>query len=219
MKVTLDFCQAFGSGIDPDDFVCEQGFYFIKNQLEKNNGSCSLSYLQQAALEAMNNGSVEEMFVRSWMIWAEKLKKNPFAISYWNNEVYLELYKIKYGEKSYIVNSFQEAIDKKKQVLDEAIENIFQRLNVLKCRNNNNSMTTISISSYEEITEGFTYKVLNEETGIFTDCDTVEDALNQIYLSKQILTETIKQEIKTYQKIKDPEEGFEAWKEIANEIS
>lgn len=192
------------------------GYYFTMSILDAQNGSSTVGQVQEKIREALDLGTVDEFSGRSWLLWSYNLSKNPEAIEYWNNAEYLNEFCVQERSlnRTYF-SDLESAVRHKEITINNSVENCFERINVLKVKKlSGNRVSSISVKNIEEITEGFDYQVLDEVTGVFIDCNTVPFTLSVIAEFKNRLREDLTKELVIYQKIRDPEEGFTAWKRI-----
>jgi hypothetical protein len=216
LKITSELLKNFGSGVVLEDEICMNGYYFTMSVVEKLNGDATVGQIQEEIRKAIDLGTVDEFSARSWLLWSHNLSKNPDAIEYWNNAEYLNEFCVQDRSlhRTYF-SDLQSAKQYKKTIINDFSENFFERINVLKTKKiSENKSTSISVKHIEEITEGFVYQILDEVTGNFIDCDSVPVTISVVENFKNRLLEDLEKELVIYQKIKDPDEGFTAWKRI-----
>lgn len=216
MKIDATFLKTFGSGSDPNDIICLEGHAYTMDLI--NSGRCEAKVIpiRDTIKQDIENGSIDETKGRIWYMWALDITKNSDAIEYWGNAIYNDDFLVydRTTERKYF-KDLEEAKSYRQELMQKTLNNIFDRINVLKVYKKIDGFTTIAVKHIEEITDGFIYKVLDEVTGQFVDCDTKEDALRVFEIFEQRLIADLKNEVRIKQKITDPDEGFEAWKELS----
>jgi hypothetical protein len=216
LKVTPKFLNDFGSGVDINDDLCMRGYEFLVSILDKQNGEGTVKQLQEETKNAIEAGTIDEYSGRKWLLWSYNLTKNPHAIDYWNNAEYLDEFRVidRTLQKKHFTD-LESLKLYKKELIDQGLANSFERNNVLKIKAfSPTKFSTISVKNIEEITEGFSYKVFDEMSGVFLDFEFAESVISKINFLNERLAKDLENEIVIEQKIRDPEEGFTAWKRI-----
>lgn len=214
MKLSLEFFKAFGCGVDgSSDVLCWDGY----NKVAAQNYPEIFDYwaMVNDVKTWYNNGEITEAHYKRWLDWLYRLQKNIHAIEYWGDAVYHDQYKVKKNDdllKEF--TSLESAQQYKKDLITRELSNIFDHVNVLKLYPSDSGFITTVVKSWNDITNGFNYKVHNPQTGAFIDCvgqETTRESINVIF-------EKIKERhniiFKIEQKVSDPDDGFSAWKII-----
>jgi hypothetical protein len=213
MKVTPEFLEYFGAG-DINIKDCIDGYEFTIKKIIEKGEQAKAGILIDCVREAIISGEIDERQGRQWIAWSICVTRNAKAIEYWDNAIYLDEY-IVYGKniKTNSFTNFQEALSYRKIIAEQLLHNIcFDRINILKCLQKTNGMITVSVNSVDEIIDGYQYKVHDEVSGKFTDCENITQTLEHFNIFKERLYQEIISKISIRQKVKDPDEGFEAWK-------
>jgi hypothetical protein len=209
MKITKKFLEDMG--------ICETGTTWFTNFCYDG-----ISYSDTVAKveETYQNGlSTKEEYLL-YKQAAQMIKSDARAIDYWGDALYhneFQFFLREFKKDYFLFNSLGEAEREIETIKNQFMSNPFSKINVLKwIPVEQDKFVSISIDSFEDIEDGYSYKLHDYRIGKFTEYSNKEELINEINQLSQIFWDTRCAPVKIQQKIEDSSENFFSWKEIKN---
>ena len=218
MIITPELMNACGSGVDPTDKECLEGYEFFLQCVKKYDPDKmqypSLRVGVEFIKECIDQGDIERKKGLMHLRFSNVLKTSPVAIEMGQHGEWTNEYRFKTIDDEYVYGSLEEIKDLRNKYLTDYFSALdpYKEVNVLKHLTlKTGGSKSVNISSKDLLSEEHKYTVFIRSDGTHTG-----------FLSAEEVTEVVKKEFEKLKnrlsgrtiiqrKIIDKEEGYEAW--------
>ena len=208
MIVTPELMRACGSGANPNDTDCVEGYNFFYKEYKnhKSDTPVTLAYVIARFKFLIDKGEIERAKGLMFLRWVGKLKTNPVAIRLGGE--FKEINQFMFDNR--VFDSLEEAKIARGQKVEHIRANPFEYVNVLRHFESSKGLVTLATKHRLQISESSKISIFDSNSGIHTyiDVESLDDEVG-----KQ-LDEHIKRVPKIHRKIIDTREGYEAWETV-----
>ncbi|MFG6535687.1 hypothetical protein ACGYK5_17820 [Sulfitobacter sp. 1A16787] len=211
MKMTREFMTAMGVGTDPADARCVAGFDLFASQYDlimgpDSDAGASNGFVVARVEALLAANAIDQTHGRFYLMWLKSLRLKPEAIKYWGNEARLNQFRFQKA----IFGSLSDAQNAKADELSRVVNDPLSFVSVSKLTSTQRGDVLQPVAHLSQIVAGQSYFIFNPKTG-----QNVEFAEPGPEIARQIGEERGRiSAMPIYQKIKDPDEGFEAWERV-----
>lgn len=210
MKVFPELMRACGSGANPKDLQCVEGYdYFVAKVTEYDPVDLSFPTLAVALAEMKRHtdeGDVEREKGIFYQSFLRNLKSKPIAIRMGGCLDELPVWRFKEQEFS----TLEQARAAKAQIETDTRSKPFEHVNVLRHIKTSQGATAASVKAWGQIRPDAKITVFDPKTGKHNEPADVEAEVERVL--QQHLDRAMAEPI--FRKIRDTQEGFEAWEPV-----
>jgi hypothetical protein len=203
MKITPEFMNAMGSGANPKDVLCMEGFALYMRYFDQypSNDYADVYAFLKARIEA---GEVEREKGLHFLTFARGLRTKAQALRLGGDAVETEQFRF----DGVFYGSLSSAQSARTTRLEEIRSRPLEHVNVLRHVETAAGMVTAPVKAWGQIISSQHVTVFDPETGRH---NTPQDVHSEVL---RVLEHTLVRVPVVEQKIRDTQEGFEAWEPI-----
>jgi hypothetical protein len=203
MILTPEIMRALGSGADPSDEKCLRGYQIFKDEFDRNNNTIPVTHgnVMKRFKFLIDNGETDRTEGLIFLRWFSLLKSNPKALRLGGYAKEMDIGR--FDGVEYI--SLSDAVASRQEKISSIKNRPFDHVNVLRHIPSGNGLVTASVKCMEQISPADRVTVFDPETGLHNDA---KDVLSDVERVSEIILARVP---KVERKIKDTQEGFEAW--------
>lgn len=205
MKVDRNLIYHFGSGRNPDDQQCMDGYNWFVNTFDGAE-PVTVTLTEQTVINHYDQGLTAKHVKTLCLRLASRLKESAEAIRMGGYSEELPVWRFKDQE----FTTLEQAQAAKAQIETDIRAKPFEHVNVLRHIKTPQGSTTASIKAWEQIRPDAKITVFDSKTGRHNEPANVAAEVERVL--QQHLDRAMAEPI--FRKIRDTQEGFEAWEPV-----
>lgn len=221
MIVTPELMKACGSGANPADTKCVEGYNYFLEIVEDHNPDTKAFNSLEEAIRVIHNFISEKKFSEkiknAYLGFLLRLKYNPVAIEMGQHGEWTNEYRFKTINGEYIHGSLEEIKKLRRKYLTDYFSALdpYIEVNVLKHLTlKTGGSKSVSIFSKDLLSKEHKYTVFIRSGGYHTEFLSAEEVPEVVAKEFEKLKNTLSGKTTIQRKIIDKEEGYEAWSNI-----
>lgn len=218
MIITPELMKACGSGANPNDKECVEGYNYFLEIVEDHNPDTKAFNSLEETIRVVHNFIYEKEFSEkiknAYLGFLLKLKYDPAAIEMGQHGEWTDEYRFKTFDDKYVHGSLEEIKDLRDKYLTDYFSALdpYKEVNVMKhLALKTGGSKSVSISSKDFLSEEHKYTVFIRSDGVHTGFLSAEEVPEAVTKEFEKLKNKLSSKTAIQRKIVDKEEGYEAW--------